>query len=204
MKSFKQYIAESVHTYDYTIKIAGERDDKWLDMFLYNLNKFEPVEISKPKRTPIQQSPFGFKGITNEPVTIIKGEFRYPLNEPMIRNMARLMGCDENYVRVLNSAFDDSHDSEAEGYEEQMENTPVLDHEEMGEQPGAKEAAAAYGNQYLDSIKDQVADYEIEYEFDGEKTPVKYDPFKPERAEGTKSPMSDMKRPAKPPTGASK
>ena len=37
MKSLKHYIAESVHLYDVTIKIAGEVDKNFLDMFIYNL-----------------------------------------------------------------------------------------------------------------------------------------------------------------------
>ena len=39
MKSLKQYIAESVHLYDVTIKIAGEVDKNFLDLFIYNLKK---------------------------------------------------------------------------------------------------------------------------------------------------------------------
>ena len=48
MKSLKQYIAESVHTYNYTIKIAGDIDKNWLDMFKFNLSKFDPIKISDP------------------------------------------------------------------------------------------------------------------------------------------------------------
>jgi hypothetical protein len=37
MKSLRKYIMESVHTYNYTIKIAGQVDKNFLDMFKYNL-----------------------------------------------------------------------------------------------------------------------------------------------------------------------
>ena len=33
MKSLKQYITESVKTYNYTIKIAGDVDKNFLDLF---------------------------------------------------------------------------------------------------------------------------------------------------------------------------
>ena len=72
MKSLKQYIVESVHTYDYTIKIAGEVDKNWLEMFKHNLNKFDPVEISAPTSTPIQKDPYGFPDLHNESITILK------------------------------------------------------------------------------------------------------------------------------------
>lgn len=209
MRSLKQYIAESVHTYDYTIKIAGEVDKNFLDLFKFNLKKFDPIEISDPKATPIQKDPYGFPDIKNEPVTIIKAKFRYPATEPMIQQMAQLLGHNVNYVRVVNSKYDDSVNSEVESYENEASHSPVLTHEEMEEQPGAKAASKAYGNQYLDSIKEQSKD-----EFSGKdikyaakKTPDSFDPFKPytdDKQLGSKSPMSTITRPAKPKTGAMK
>ena len=91
MRSLKQYIVESVHTYNYTIKIAGDVDKNWLDLFKYNLKKFDPVNISEPKSTPIQKDPYGFPNLSNQSVTIIKAEFRYPANEPMIQQ--RTVAC---------------------------------------------------------------------------------------------------------------
>ena len=45
MRSLKKFIAESVHTYDYTIKVAGGVDKNFLELFKYNLDKFSPVDI---------------------------------------------------------------------------------------------------------------------------------------------------------------
>ncbi len=205
MKSLKQYIAESVHTYNYTIKIAGDVDKNWLDLFKYNLKKFDPVNISEPKSTPIQKDPYGFPNIHNEPVHIIKAEFRYPANEPMIQQIAQLLGYNVNMVRVISTNFDDSINSESEAYANEASHSPVLDHEELEEQPGAKEAAKAYGNSYLDSIKDQMKDNTIDIPYEGQKTPNAFDPFKPETlmaSMGKDSPMSKISRPAKPQTGA--
>ena len=209
MRSLKQYIVESVHTYDYTIKIAGEVDKNFLDLFKFNLKKFDPVEISDPKSLPIQKDPYGFPSLKNEPVTVIKARFRYPATEPMIQQMAQLLGHNLNYVRVIQSGYDDSVNAEVEGYENEASHSPVLTHEQMEEQPGAKAAAKAYGNQYLDSIKDQAKDEfsEKDIPFSGKKTPASFDPFKPytdDKQLGTKSPMTNIKMPAKPPTGAMK
>ena len=205
MRSLKQYIAESVHTYNYTIKIAGHVDKNFLDMFKYNLKKFDPIKIGDPVSTPIQKSPYGFPDLENEPVHIIKAEFRYPATEPMIQQIAQLLGYNVNYVRVVGTKFDDSIDSEMEGYANQMDHTPVLDHTELEEQPGAKEAAKAYGNSYLDSIKDQTKDDKIDIPYEGKKTPDAFDPFKPETlmaTMGKESPMTKITRPEKPRTGA--
>ena len=205
MRSFKHYIAESVHTYDYTIKVAGEVDKNFLDMFVFNLKKFDPVEISDPKSLPIQKDPYGFPNLSNEPVTLIKAKFRYPATEPMIQQIAQLLGYNINMVRVVKTSYDDSINTEMDEYANQMKHSPVLNHEEMEEESGAKAAAKAYGNSYLDSIKDQAKDSKIDIPYAGKKTPDAFDPFKPQeyaKTMGKDSPMSKITRPAKPQTGS--
>ena len=206
MKSLKTYITESLKSYNYTIKIAGDVDKNFIDMFKYNLNKFDPIRISDPTKTPIQKDPYGFPNLNNQSVTIIKADFRYPATEPMIQQIAQLLGYNVNMVRVITTDFDDSINSEAEGYANEMKDSPVLTHEEMGEQPGAKEANKAYGDSYLTSIKDQMKGSTIDIPYAGQKTPNAFDPFKPyldDKKLGDKSPMSTITRPPKPATGAS-
>lgn len=204
MKSFKQYIAESVKSYSYTIKIAGDVDKNFLDLFKYNLNKFEPIKISDPVRTPIQKEPYGFANLTNQPVTIIKAEFRYPATEVMIQQISQLLGYNLNMVRVVSSNFDDSINSEQGGYANQADHNPLLNHTELEEQPGAKEAAKAYGDSYLSSIKKQAEGSEVDIPYATKKTPDAFDPFKPYLPDdkAKNSPMSKIKLPPKPKTGA--
>ena len=206
MKSLKHYIVESVHTYNYTIKIAGNVDKNFVDLFKYNLKKFDPVKIDEPKSTPIQKDPYGFPNLHNQPVTIIKAEFRYPATEPMIQQIAQLLGYQVDMVRVVSSNYDDSINSEAEGYANEMDHNPLLLHTELEEQPGAKEASKNYGDSYLSSIKDQAKDSKIDIPYAGQQTKDAFDPFKPyldDKQMGDKSPMTTIKRPPKPATGAS-
>lgn len=196
---------ESVHTYNYRIRVAGDIDTNKLDLLHYNLKKFSPVKISQPKTTPIQKNVAGFPGVENERVTTIDAEFRYPATEPMVKQIAQLLGIDENLVRMVSTDYSDSLESEAEGYANQASHNPVLTHEELEEQPGAKEASKAYGNSYLDSIKEQTKDDKIDIPYEGKKTPDSFDPFKPETlmsSMGKDSPMSKISRPEKPKTGA--
>jgi hypothetical protein len=196
---------ESVKTYNYTIKIAGTIDKNFLDMFKYNLTKFDPVKISDPTSTPIQKSPYGFPNLENESVTIIKAEFRYPATEPMIQQIAQLCGYNVNMVRVIGTKFDDSIDSEQTGYQNEMDHSPLLNHTELEEQPNAKEASKAYGDSYLTSIKDQAKESKIDIPYAGTRTKDAFDPFKPyldDKKLGDKSPMSTIKMPPKPSTGA--
>ncbi len=205
MRSLKQFIVESVHTYDCTIKIAGEVDKNFIDLFKHNLKKFDPIEISEPKSTPIQKSPYGFPNLENESVTILKCKFRYPATEPMIRQLAGLIGHNVNMVRVISTAYDDSIDTEATEYANQMKHSPVLTHEEMEEADGAKAASKAYGDSYLSSIKDQSKKSKMDIPYAGKKTPDAFDPFKPyldDKKLGDKSPMTKIGRPDKPKTGA--
>ena len=119
MRNLKQFIAESVHTYDYTIKVAGDVDKNFLELFKFNLDKFSPVEIKGPKSTPIQANPYGFPNLNNEPVHIFTCKFAYPCTEPMVQQMAQLLGHNINYVRMVNTAYNDGINDEMDQYENQ-------------------------------------------------------------------------------------
>ena len=204
MISLKQYIAESVRSYNYTIKIAGEVDKNFIDLFKYNLNKFDPIKISDPTTTPVQKDPYGFPGITNQPVTIIKAEFRYPATEPMIQQIAMLLGHNINMVRATTTDFNDSINSENDQYANQADHNPLLLHGEL--EDNGKEAAKAYGESYLSSIKKQAEGSKIDIPYEGKKTPDSFDPFKQPITDkaGVDSPMSKITRQPKPATGARK
>jgi hypothetical protein len=121
----------------------------------------------------------------------------------MVRQMARLINIDENRVRLVSTAFDDSIDHEAEQYENQMEKSPVLTND-YPDDKSAKAAAKAYGNSYLDEIEKSMKDHKIESPYAGEKTKQAFDPFKPEeymKSMGNKGPMTTINRPTKPITG---
>lgn len=198
MRSLKQYLAESVRTYRYKIKIAGQPDKNWLDMFCYNLQKFDPVKISDPKSTPIQKDPYGFPDLENQSITMIDVEFRYPAIEPMIKQVARLLNYDENLVRMIQANYDDSINSEAEQYANQASNSPVLTHEEL--EDNGKDASKEYGEQYMSSIfKDYKSD---KIKMAGPQTKPAIDSRK--LPGNDKSPMTSTTRPPKPQTGASK
>ena len=200
MKSLRTYLTESVRTYHYTIKIAGDIDKNFTDMFKYNLNKFDPVSVSEPKSTPIQKDPYGFPDLENESVHIFKAEFKYPATEPMIQQIAQLLGKNINMVRVTTTDFNDSINSEKDGYANQAKDSPLLTKEEMEEAEGAKQASKDYANQYLDKVVPKKPS--IDYHYSGAKTPDAQNKSK----EGiqTKSPMTKVNLPPKPSTGARK
>lgn len=201
MKSLKHYIAESVHLYDVTIKIAGEVDKNFLDMFIYNLKKFDPATPITPKTLPVQKDPYGFPGVHNEPVTLLKCKFRYPCTEPMVQQLAQLLGYNLNYVRLVDSKYDDSINREQEEYANQM----APNNKDFDKISGAEEASKLYADSYLSSIKDQTKDGKMTVPYATKKTDDSFDPWKPLRDDqsmGKKSPMTKINMPPKPPTGA--
>lgn len=195
MKSLRHYLMESARTYKYTIKIAGDLDKNFLDMFMYNLSKFDPVKIEDPKTTPIQKDPYGFPELQNESVTIIKAEFKYPANEPMIQQVAQSLGCSINKVRVTTTDYNDSINAENEMYSNEMKAEPLLLQPEM--EDSGKQASKDYANQYLDKVVPKRPS--IDYMFDAPKTQTA--PNKSKEGINTNSPMSKMTPIQKPLTG---
>lgn len=203
MTPFKKYLMESVRTYKYHVRILGAPDKKWLDLFCYNLDiKFDAVDISEPKTTVIQRNPAGFGNESNKPVTIIKMEVRYPVIDPMVKQLAKQLNYDENKVRLVQSDYDESREEEEQKYENQMSHTPVLTHTEL--EDNGKEASKAYANQYLDSIREQHGKPSHEMSYAAQKTKDAFDPFKaiPRKALDTNSPLSHVERFPKPKTGS--
>jgi hypothetical protein len=200
MKSFRQYLTESVRSYRYKIKIAGSPDKNWIDLFCMNLQKFDPVKIGSPKSTPIQKEPYGFPGLTNQAVTIIEVEFKYPCTEPMVKQLARLLNHDENLVRMIQSDFDDSVNAEVAQYENQASHSPLLDHEEL--EDSGKQASKDYADQYLTKISKEAEKDKIEMKYAAPKTKPAEDSRK--IPGNTKSPLSKVNLPPKPETGATK
>ena len=197
MRSLKQYIAESVKTYNYTIKIAGEVDKNFVDLFKYNLNKFEPVKLSDAKSTPIQKDPYGFPNLQNQPITIIKAEFRYPATEPMIQQIAQLLGFDPNRVLMQTPNYTDNNQEERDKIEDQ--NKDLLD-DPTYPAPDAKQKALSkdYATGPYDHAVLKNA-YRSDFTIAGEKTkPAETTNDLPQ---GDVSPMSTVKRPPKPATG---
>lgn len=198
MKSLRHYLTESARTYHYTIKILGDCESKFLDMFKHNLSKFDPVKIEDPKTTPIQKNPYGFPQAENESVTIIKVEFRYPATEPMIQQCAQACGCQISRVRMITTDFNDSINSEMDHYANEAEDQPLLLHAEL--EDNGKEASKEYANQYLDRVVPKKPSVDMPYA--AKPTPTQ--PNKSKDGINVNSPMTHITRPMRPETGSRK
>jgi hypothetical protein len=201
MKSLRHYLTESTRTYHYTIKILGDVDKNFLQLFTHNLSKFDPVKIEDPKTTPIQKNPYGFTDAEpNQSVTIIKAEFRYPATEPMIQQLAQQQGFNINRIRALTTDFNDSLNAENDKYANEMdseEKKALLTQEVMAD--NGKQAGEDYAKQYLDKVVPTKPS--IDYAFAGKSTAK--DVNKTKEGIQTSSPFSKINMPPRPTTGAS-
>ena len=79
MSTFKDYLAESVKSYDYKIKVAGDLDKDFASKMETALAKFEVAKMSAGKKTPIMTVPLDFPALSNEAVTIFDVTTNYPV-----------------------------------------------------------------------------------------------------------------------------
>lgn len=200
MKSFKTYLMESQRTYKYCIKIAGDVDDKMLQLLELNLQKFGPMKMDDPKTTPIQKKLSDFDDIVNDRITKIHVEFKYPVIEPFVKQLARLIGLDENRLVMQQADYVDSINDESERLMNQVNHSPLLNHGEL--EDSGKQANKDYADQYLTKISKEMEKDKIEMRFAGEKTKPAEDYRK--IPGNTKSPMTSINRAPMPSTGARK
>jgi hypothetical protein len=198
MKNFQEYLAESQRTYNYRIKIVGDVAPDFVKALAEKLAQFDPVKIGKTKSTPVQLKPADFPKHSNDSVTSMDVEFRYPAIEPQIKQIAQLLFMDPNRIIMLTTPYEDGMDSEREKVETENKNLltdtdyPAPD----AEQKALSDDYSAPYNQHA-VLKNA---YRSEFTVAGGKTP----PAKTtnDLPMGNNSPMTKVKRPPRPATGA--
>ena len=199
MKNFKDYLAESERTYNYRIKMVGELPSGFYNLLKTKLAQFDPLKIGTEKTTPIQAKPADFPAFDNEKVTSVDVMLRYPAIEPQIKQIARLLGFDENKIIMQTSVYGD----DIAEYQQKLEDQPeslLADTNYPADDAEQKELKADYSADPYDHAVLRNA-YRSNFEIAGGKTkPAETtNDFKT----GDDSPMTHAeKRPRKPATGA--
>jgi len=198
MKNFQHYLAESQKNYNYRIKIVGDVAPDFIKQLEDKLKQFEPVKISRAKTTPVQLKPADFPKHSNDSVTHIDVEFRYPAIEPQIKQIAQLLFLDPNRIIMMTVPYENSLDSEREKIDAENKNLltdtdyPAPDAEQKAL---SKDYSAPYDEHAV--LKNT---YRSDFTVAGGKTP----PAKTtnDLPMGNQSPMTKTKRPPRPATGA--
>jgi hypothetical protein len=197
MKTFAQYLTESAQTFDYRIKIVGDVPAEFVKQLKDQLKKFDPASIGEIKSTPIMSRHMDFPNVPNESVTMMDVSFRYPATPPQIQQIARLLGFDENRICIVQQNWAEGMDTELLGIEDQNKdllNSPYP--ADSKEQKDLKKDYAAVGKD-KQVVKNSAQD--ATWTVAGGKTPPAE--TKNDLPMGVKSPMTTIKRPAKPATG---
>lgn len=197
MKTLSQYLVESAKTFNYRIKIVGDIPANFLSAFKDRLKQFDPAKVGEVKKTPIVSRHDDFPKFPNESVSMMDVDFRYPATTPQIQQMARLLGLDENRICMTQRNYDDGLDKELLGIEDQNKDLLNTDYpENTKKQNDLKKDYSAVGKD-KQVVKNSADD--ATWTVAGGKTPPAETTN--DLPMGVRSPMSNIKRPAKPATG---
>ena len=198
MKHFKEYLAESERTYNYRIKMVGETPAEFERLLKEKLKQFDIVKLTDKKETPVLPKSTDFPGYQNEKISMFDMECRYPAIEPQIKQLAQLLGFDPNRIVMLTSAHCDSICDEIERIDSENQDL-LVDTDYPKNTPEQEELKKDYSIGPYDHEVLKNA-YKSSFTIAGGNTP----PAKTtnDLPMGDKSPMSKIKRPKKPVTGA--
>jgi hypothetical protein len=103
MRSFKEYLTESVKKYDFKIKVAQECTSDQETKLKGVLERFSVAEFKKSGKTPIQQLPLDFPQLKNTEVHIYEVTLNYPTTSNELQQyLSAEMGISESRLVVRN------------------------------------------------------------------------------------------------------
>ena len=198
MKPFAKYLAESEKAYQYRIKVVGDVPAGFFKDLKEKCAQFDVVKMSDPKSTPVRRQIPDFPAFPNQPMSIVDVEFKYPAIEPQIKQLAQLLGLDPNRIVMNTANYEDGLNVENAKIEDQ--NKDLLDDPDY---PAPDAEQRALSKDYATGPYDHAVlknAYRTNFTVAGGKTP----PAKTtnDLPQGVKSPMTTIKRPPRPATGA--
>lgn len=198
MKNFRAYLIESERTYKYRIKFVGEVPADFVKSLKDKLAQFDPVKIADTKETPVMARSVDFPSHPNEKLTMMDVEFRYPAVEPQIKDLAQILGLDPNRIRMEVTEYSEKLYKELGRID--TENKDLLTDTDFTPNTAESEEAK---KEYAQGPYDHAAlrnAYRSDFTVAGGTTPKAKTTN--DLPQGDKSPMTNIKRPPKPATGA--
>lgn len=129
MKSFKEYLLESVEEkkYAFKIKIAGDLPEHIEDTMKAALEKYKISNFNKGKTTPIQAKLVDFPTLENTHMTIFDVELDYPTTSQVLTAyMAEQTGLDACCIRVRSLKEEDEIEINNEHTDEDTKKESLL------------------------------------------------------------------------------
>ena len=85
MISFKELYEQKTKTYDFIIGVAGDLPENFVTTLETSLKRFDVVNLTKTKTTPIQERPLDFPQQQNVQVHFFNTTIRYPTTPQILR-----------------------------------------------------------------------------------------------------------------------
>ena len=99
----KQYLTETEKQYNLRLKTIVPLDDGLMDRIETCVARYNPISVSRPKKTILQRTPLDFPNVTCAEVYIVDMTFGLPTAPHVLRaDIRKLLDAPENYVFVRN------------------------------------------------------------------------------------------------------
>ena len=149
MRKFTEILTESKKTYNFIIRVAGDLPEGCEDSLRTNLEKFDLVSLTGPKRTPIQEKPMDFPQLQNMEVHHFDAEVNYPTTSHVLeRYLSDCCGIDHTHIIVRVPGEPVELD---QSKEEETDYETLITTEELG---GASAQEAVGNNRVMDLLKE--------------------------------------------------
>jgi len=95
----KQYLTETEKQYNLRLKTIVPLDDGLMDRIETCVARYNPVSVSRPKKTILQRTPLDFPNVTCAEVYIVDMTFSLPTAPHVLRaDIRKLLDAPENYL----------------------------------------------------------------------------------------------------------
>lgn len=150
MSTLEKYLFESKKTYKFKIRAAGELPENFEDRMETALNKYQIVNFSKGKRSPITERPLDFPQLQNCEVTTYEAELSYPTTNHVLESYLSL---ELNFPDTHLSVHTDSEPLELEQTidKNDKEYKSLLATEDLGGESAQKDVGQ---NRVMDLLKE--------------------------------------------------
>lgn len=169
MKNFYHYLAESEKTYKYRVKTLIEADNDFLDRLEKALAKYDLADVSKPKKTIVQNYPRDFRDVEHGEVYIIDIVTRIPASSAVLhQELVAAFECAHRFLVVRGENEPAELESEKlvqdiEDASDDREKVALLSDAEYGE-VAEKEPEQDFGDAYNKRLLNYLATVTAENE----------------------------------------
>lgn len=139
MKSFREYLAESVKEYSLVLRFASKLEDTDVDRIERFLGKYDLRTMTRVSTTPISKNPMFFKDVENTEVSKVEIKTGYPMSADILRQqLADLLSMNLTHILVHKPEWSPEEEEEAPENEAALLDSEYDDASDDGKNYGKK------------------------------------------------------------------